>query len=460
VNEQILVVDDEISMRRMLDILFTQEGYLVQTAENAEAALAAINSRPFDLVVSDIRMPSLSGIDLLRRLKGEDSQAEVILMTAYASTDSAIEALKLGAFDYVTKPFQVEELVNIVRHALEKKALKEENVFLKAELSQQEKFGDIVGRNPRMREVYAFIERIASTSSSVLIQGESGTGKELVARAIHQRSSRAGRPFVAINCGGLTETLLESELFGHAKGSFTGAIATKKGLFDVASGGTLFLDEIGETSPAMQVKLLRALQERAIRPIGSEEEHAVDARVLAATNQDLQRMIQEKRFREDLYYRVNVISIQMPPLRERREDIPLLVRFFTEKYSRLWGREVPAITQEAMRILERYQWPGNVRELENVIERAMALAQSQRIESRDLPDEVRGAHGVREATGMELPESGFRLDEFMEGVRAAYVQRAMDLEGGVMVRAAKRLGITFRSMRYYVKKYGLQAKEN
>ena len=294
----------------------------------------------------------------------------------------------------------------------------------------------------------------------MLIQGESGTGKELVARAIHQRSTRAGRPFVAINCGGLPETLLESELFGHAKGAFTGAIATKKGLFDVASGGTLFLDEIGETSPAMQVKLLRALQERKIRPIGSEEEHAVDARVLAATNQDLQRMIQEKRFREDLYYRVNVISIQMPPLRERREDIPLLVQVLHGEVRAPLGTGGPRHHPGGHEVLERYQWPGNVRELENVIERAMALAQSERIESRDLPDEVRGAHGVREATGMDLPESGFRLDEVMEGVRAAYVQRAMEMEGGVMVRAAKRLGITFRSMRYFVKKYGLAAREN
>ena len=317
-NEQILIVDDEVSMRRMLEILFSQEGYQVQTAASAETALEALNQRPIDLVISDIRMPGLSGLDLLRRLKADDSEAEVVLMTAYASTESAIEAIKLGAFDYVTKPFQVDELVNIVRHALEKKALKEENVLLKVELSQQEKFGEIVGRNPKMRQVYALIERIASATSSVLIQGESGTGKELVARAIHARSGRAGRPFVAINCGGLPETLLESELFGHTKGAFTGAVATKKGLFDTASGGTLFLDEIGETSPAMQVKLLRALQERRIRPLGSEEEHAVDARVLAATNQDLQQMIHEKRFREDLYYRVNVISIQMPPLRERR----------------------------------------------------------------------------------------------------------------------------------------------
>jgi two-component system response regulator PilR (NtrC family) len=380
-------------------------------------------------------------------------------MTAYASTESAIEAIKLGAFDYVTKPFQVDELVNIVRHAIEKKALKEENVLLKVELSQQEKFGEIVGRNPKMRQIYAVIERIASATSSVLIQGESGTGKELVARAIHTRSNRAGRPFVAINCGGLPETLLESELFGHTKGAFTGAVATKRGLFDTASGGTLFLDEIGETSPAMQVKLLRALQERRIRPLGSEEEHAVDARVLAATNQDLQQMIHEKRFREDLYYRINVISIQMPPLRERREDIPLLVRYFVDKYARLWKKGAPAVTQEALRALEKYPWPGNVRELENVIERAMALALGDRIESRDLTDEVRGFHALKNLSAVEIPESGFALDDVMEGIKAAYVQRAMEMDGGVMVKAARRLGITFRSMRYFVKKYGL-AKEN
>ncbi len=458
-NEQILVIDDEASMRRMLQMLFAQEGYEVQTAESGEAALEALNVRPFDLVVSDIRMPGLSGIDLLRRMKADDSQAEVILMTAYASADSAIEAIRLGAFDYVTKPFQVDELVNIVRHALEKKALREENVLLKVELSQQERFGEMVGRTPEMRRIYALIERISSATSSVLIQGESGTGKELVARAIHQRSTRSGKPFVAINCGGMPEPLLESELFGHVKGAFTGAIATKKGLFDTATGGTLFLDEIGETSPAMQVKLLRVLQEKRLRPVGGNEEHSVETRVLAATNQDLQKMIQEKKFREDLYYRINVISIQMPPLRERRDDIPLLVRFFTEKYARLWGKEPPALTQEAMRALERYPWPGNVRELENVIERAMALAQGERIESRDLPDEVRGFQGVRETAGIEIPDADFDLDDFVERIRAGYVQKALELEGGVMVRAARRLGISFRSMRYFVKKYGLGARE-
>jgi two-component system response regulator PilR (NtrC family) len=458
-NEQILVVDDEVSMRRMLEILFTQEGYQTHCAESAEKAIEALNHHPVDLVISDIRMPGLSGMDLLRRLKGEDSQAEVILMTAYASTDSAIEAIKLGAFDYVIKPFQVDELVNIVHHALEKKALREENVQLKVELSQKEKFGEIIGGNPRMRQIYALIERIAPTTSSVLIQGDSGTGKELVARAIHQRSSRTKRPFVAVNCGGLPETLLESELFGHVKGAFTGAHATKKGLFDMASGGTIFLDEVGEMSPAMQVKLLRALQEKRIRPVGSDEEHAVDARVLAATNQDLQKLIQEKRFREDLYYRINVITIQLPGLKDRREDIPLLAHHFLEKYARIWGKQVPVLTRDALKALERYPWPGNVRELENVMERAMALCQDDRILAHNLPDELMGFRPAAGPMDVEIPESGFKLTETLEAVRAAYILKALELENGIMMRAAERLGITFRSMRYFVKKYRLQARE-
>jgi len=458
-NEQLLIVDDEPSMRRMLEILFAQEGYAVQSADSAEAALEALGAKPFDLIISDIRMPGLSGMDLLRRLKGEDSSTEVILMTAYASTDSAIEALKLGAFDYVTKPFQVEELVNIVRHAVEKKALREENVLLKAQLSQQEKFGEIVGSNPRMRQIYSLIERIAPTGSTVLIQGDSGTGKELIAQTIHQRSLRNRKPFVAVNCGGIEETLLASELFGHVKGAFTGAYTTKKGLFEVATGGTLFLDEVSEMSPGMQVKLLRALQERRTRPVGGNEERSVDCRVITATNQDLLKLIGEKRFREDLYYRINVISIQIPALRERREDIPLLVRHFLEKHARIMGQPMPLLTREAMKLLERYNWPGNVRQLENVIERAMALSQGDKIEVGHLADEILGYRTAAGPGDVEIPDSGFSLTDTVENVRAGYIKKALEQEGGVMVRAAERLGITFRSMRYFVKKYNLQARE-
>ena len=458
-NEQLLIVDDEPSMRRMLEILLAQEGYAVQSADSAEAALEALGAKPFDLVVSDIRMPGLSGMDLLKRLKGEDSSTEVILMTAYASTDSAIEALKLGAFDYVTKPFQVEELVNIVRHAVEKKALREENVLLKAQLSQQEKFGEIVGSNPKMRQIYSLIERIAPTASTVLIQGDSGTGKELIAQTIHQRSLRGRKPFVAVNCGGIEETLLASELFGHVKGAFTGAYTTKKGLFEVAQGGTLFLDEVSEMSPGMQVKLLRALQERRIRPVGGNEERSVDCRVITATNQDLHKLIAEKRFREDLYYRINVISIQIPALRERREDIPLLVRHFMEKHARIIGQPMPMLTREAMKLLERYGWPGNVRQLENVVERAMALSQGDKIDVGHLSDEVLGYRNAAGLGDVDIPDSGFSLTDAVENIRAGYIKKALEQEGGVMVRAAERLGITFRSMRYFVKKYSLQARE-
>jgi len=458
--DRILVVDDEPSMRRMLEILFRQEGFEVRAAASAEEALVALAAEPFSVVVSDIRMPGLSGIDLLRKLREEGGDAEVILVTAYASTESAIEALKLGAFDYVTKPFQVDELLHIVRNALEKRSLREENLLLKVELSQQPRFGDIIGGGPQMRQIYALIERIAPTNSTVLVQGESGTGKELVARAIHERSLRKGRPFVSVNCGGIPETLLESELFGYAKGAFTGAYATKKGLFDMAHGGTLFLDEIGEMSPMMQVKLLRALQERRIRAVGATEDHEVDARVLAATNQDLSRMVAEKRFREDLYYRINVISVQLPPLRKRREDIPALAAHFLAKSARGSNRPTPALTTKALQVLESHAWPGNIRELENVIERAMALAPGERIEVCHLPESLLNYTMPSSHDELEIPGQGFSLSKTVEGVRAAYLQRALELEDGVMTRAAARLGITFRSMRYFVKKYHLNAKES
>ncbi|MEW5765335.1 MAG: sigma-54-dependent transcriptional regulator [Acidobacteriota bacterium] len=457
--ERILVVDDEASMRKMLEILFREEGYGVVTAASAEEALRALAHSPFELVLSDIRMPGLSGLELLKRIRQEEAPTEVILMTAYSSTESAIEALRLGAFDYITKPFQVEELSNIVRHAFEKRRLAEENVLLREELARKEQFGGLVAANSRMKAVFALIERVAPTPSTILIRGESGTGKELVARTLHQRSPRARRPFVPVNCGGIPETLLESELFGHVKGAFTGAHASKKGLFDTAQGGTLFLDEIAEMSPAMQVKLLRALQERTVRPVGGEEEHPTDVRVVAATNQDIPRLIQEKRFREDLYYRINVITVSLPPLRERREDIPLLARHFLEKYARLMGREVPSLSAEALRRMESYPWPGNVRELENCMERAMALCDGDQIDLRHLPDPLLGARPLPDLAGVQIPEEGFSLTDTLEGIRAAYLKRALDLEGGIMTRAAARLGITFRSMRYFVKKYGLQARE-
>ncbi len=459
-GSRILVVDDEASMRRMVELLLSQEGYQPKAAQSAEEAIAAMAQENFDLVISDIRMPGLSGLDLLRRIREDGSATEVILVTAYASAESAIEALKLGAFDYVTKPFQVDELLHVVKNALEKSSLREENVLLKAELSDKDRFGEIIGASPQMRQIYSLIERIAPTTSTVLIQGESGTGKELVARATHQRSQRAARPFISVNCGGIPETLLESELFGHVKGSFTGAFTSKKGLFDVAQSGTLFLDEIGEMSPMMQVKLLRALQEKRVRAVGATEDHAIDARVLAATNQDLALMVRDKKFREDLFYRINVITLQIPPLRKRREDIPILARHFIRKISAASGRSAPSLTSGAMAALEAYAWPGNIRELENVIERAMALSPNDRIETSHLPESLLGYKMPSGTNDMEVPKEGFSLNDAVEGVRAAYIRRALELEDGVMVRAARRLGITFRSIRYFVKKYHLSARED
>lgn len=457
--QTVLIVDDEDSMREMLRILMTREGLEAVTAPNASDALQALSRRSFDLVISDIRMPGLSGIDLLRKIREEDLDTEVVLMTAYASTESAIEALKLGAFDYVTKPFQVDELLHTIHLALEKRSLSQENILLKADLSQKDQFGEMIGGNPRMRQIYALIERIAPAGSTILIHGESGTGKELVARAIHQRSARASHPFVTVNCGGIPETLLESELFGHIKGAYTGAYATKKGLFDMASGGTIFLDEIGEMTPAMQVKLLRTLQEKRVRPVGASEDHPVDIRIIAATNRNLETMVAEKQFREDLYYRINVISIGMPPLRERREDIALLATHFLKQYAESMGKPTPSLSRDALDALESHPWPGNIRELENVVERAIAIANGPRIERSHLPETLQGNRAPRGFRDVDVPPSGFDLNDAVEGVRKVYIQKALELEGGNLTRAAKRLGITFRSIRHFVKKYDIQAKD-
>lgn len=461
-SERILVVDDEASMRKMLKILFTQEGYEVKCAKSAEEALSALDKAPFSLVLSDVRMPGLSGLDLLRRLREDNSSADVVLMTAYASTESAIKALKLGAFDYVTKPFQVDELVNIVRHSFEKKNLLEENLHLRRELALRNQYGEIIGGAPSMKELYALIDRVAPTTSNVFIEGESGSGKELIARTLHQKSNRARRPFVAVNCGALPENLLESELFGHVKGAFTGAHAAKKGLMESAEGGTLFLDEIGEMSQPMQVKLLRALQDRKIRPVGGNEERSIDIRIITATNRELKRLVEEKAFREDLYYRINVISIRVPPLRDRVEDIPLLAHHFLEKHGRVMEKPVPTITKEAMKALETYKWPGNVRQLENVIERAMTLITGDSLDTGLLNDEIRGVRTPKLIHDMTIPKDGFSLNDKLEDLRAAYIKKAMDLENGVMSSAAARLGISFRSIRYFVGKYGLkgQGKES
>ncbi len=459
-TRKILVVDDERSMTQMLKILFEKEGIGTSTASSAEEALAAIPQSHFDLVLSDIRMGRLSGTDLLREVKKLENPPDVILMTAYATAESAIEALKLGAVDYIVKPFDVDELLHRVTSVLEKRTLMEENICLKAELSKSEKFGDLLGSNPEMQKIYAMIERIAPTNSTVLVQGESGTGKELVARAIHSNSLRKNKPFISVNSGGIPETLLESELFGYVRGAFTGAMQTKKGLFDVATGGTLFLDEIGEMSPLMQVKLLRAIQEKTIRPVGATAEHEADVRLIAATNRDLMAMVKQNAFREDLYYRINVINIAIPPLRERKEDIPMLLTHFLERTAKSAGKAVPEISPKTLEILENYDWPGNIRELQNVVERAIAISTGKSIEPSHIPDHVLGFSAPEKHFEIDITSDRFSLNDEIEKIRRIYVMKALDMEGGNLTRAAKRLGITFRSIRYYVKKYRLGYREN
>ncbi len=451
---RILVVDDEASMIEFLQLLLEEEGYDVTLASSMTEARETLAASTFDLILCDIMMPDGNGLELLEEIKAKEERTSVIMMTAYTSTKSAIEAMRLGAYHYVSKPFDVEELKVVIQKALEKIELVDENVYLRKELEQKYGFSNIIGRSRRMQEIFALIERVAQTSSTVLLEGESGTGKELIAHAVHYSSARANRRFLSINCGALPETLLESELFGHERGAFTGAVRDKKGLFREASGGTLFLDEIGEMAPSMQVKLLRALQEKKVRRIGGHREEPVDVRIIAATNQNLQELIQSGRFREDLYYRINVIPIRLPALRERREDIPILVDHFIKKYSSDMGVEPKRVSVEVMRQLEAYPWPGNVRELENVIERALALCTGSVLTSDDVPAQVLYGRSDR-LTNIELPAEGLDLEGYLEDIRRQLMREALERNRGVQTQAAELLGISFRSFRYYAKKLGL-----
>ena len=454
-HARLLVVDDEPSMLDMLTLLFADEGYAVETARSTEEARRVLAHGGLDLVLCDIMMPDGNGLDLLREIKTSNPDAPVIMMTAYTSTKSAIDAMKLGAYDYISKPFDVDELKIIVQKALERAELVDENVYLKKALEKKYTFNNIIGRSARMQAIFSLIERIARTASTVLIQGESGTGKELIARAIHYASPRAANRILAINCGALPETLLESELFGHERGAFTGAVREKKGLFQEANRGTLFLDEIGEMSLTMQVKLLRALQERKIRKVGGNAEEAIDVRVIAATNQNLEERIAKGDFREDLFYRINVIPIQLPPLRQRREDIPLLVDFFLQKYCAEMNLSPRQISIDAMRMLEGYDWPGNVRELENMIERTLALSHAETITTKDMPVQLL-THRKSHAEIISLPEEGLDLEAYLEDIRAQLMVQALERTGGVQTQAAELLGMSFRSFRYYAKKAGLK----
>jgi two-component system, NtrC family, response regulator PilR len=452
-KRKILVVDDESSMRQLLEIMLRKEGYDVVAAESRAAAAAALAQGPVDLVVSDIRLPDGDGIEILRQVRASAPGTVVVMMTAFGSTESAVAAMKLGAHDYLIKPFDIEELKLVVRNALEKEELKQENLRLKAELRRQHGLDQIIGVSTPMVNVFSMIQSVATTSSTVLLTGESGTGKELVAKALHTASPRREFAFVSVNCGALPENLLESELFGHMKGSFTDAYYTRKGLFEAAHRGTLFLDEVGETPAAMQVKLLRALQERKIRRVGGTEETEVDVRVIAATNRSLEELVRDRRFREDLFYRLNVIPIRIPPLRERREDIPLLARHFLDRFSQAMGKNVVEVSKEAMQALMAYGWPGNVRELENVMERAVALETTEAVLADRLPDTLRGGPVSRAPVAIA---DDFNLDEYMTALESELVQRALVQAGGDRARASRLLGITPRSLRYLIQKHRLE----
>lgn len=407
------------------------------------------------MIISDIKLPQLSGLEILRRVKDTKPYIPVIMVTAYGTIKQAVEALKEGAMDYVVKPFDVEELKIIVSQGLERGRLKQENILLKKQLREKYSFDNIIGKSKRMMEIFSLIEKIAATDSTVLVNGESGTGKELAARAIHLISRYQERPFVSINCGAVPDSLLESELFGHMRGSFTGAVADKKGMFEVAEGGVLFLDEVGEMSPMTQVKLLRALQDKKIRRVGGTEEIPVDIRIIAATNQDLKRKIEEGKFREDLFYRLNVLSLVMPPLRKRKEDLPLLVSHFIKKYCQEMGRKTKRIAPEAMNVFESYPWPGNVRELENVIERVVAIEERGIITRDSLPEELLAPHKKPDTT--YLFEPGFSLNSHLDDIAKNYIKQARQAAGGKLRETASLLGISYRTLRYLIDKYGLKS---
>ncbi len=454
---RVLIVDDEPSMRQVLRIVLRPEGYDVVVASNGAEALDVLRTGPVDLVLSDLRMPDMSGVEVLRAAKQLNPDIVVMMMTAYASTETAVEAMRLGAADYFIKPFSNDELKLKVRRHLESRRLRQENVLLKRAMESAHEFSNIIGRSPQMLEVFAMVEAIARTGSTVLITGQSGTGKDMVARAIHTHSLRKDEPFVALNCGAMPEALLESELFGHVRGAFTGADTNKKGLIEVAERGTIFLDEIGEMNAVMQVKLLRVLQERTFRRVGGTEEVKADIRVIAATNQDLERLVAEGRFREDLFYRINVIPIHLPPLRDRPEDIPLLAERFLARYAERMDKPVRSISREAMELLIAHAWPGNVRELENVIERAVALEQTPVVLPETLPVSVRrGSQPAVSAGRVDLPDCGMDLEAHVEGVYRDHIAAALRQAGGVQVKAAELLGMSFRSFRYYAKKFNIR----
>ena len=456
---RILVVDDESMVREYLERALTRVGHHVQTAESGEDALEQVARGVPDVVLCDIRMPGIDGMEVLRRLKEQRPDVQVVMMTAFGTIRSALDAAQQGAFDYLQKPFEnMDDVLLTVRNALERRSLLRRNQELERVVSESRAFDRLVGESAAMREVLELISTVAPSSSTVLLAGETGTGKELVARAIHQASPRRERPFVPVHCAALTESLLESELFGHVKGSFTGAARDRTGLFEAADHGTVFLDEISEVSPATQVKLLRVLQEGEVRRVGASSDINVDLRVVAATNVDLQERIREGKFREDLYYRLNVIRVDLPPLRERGGDVPRLAHHFAHKYAGKTERPVPTIAPETVALLERYAWPGNVRELENAIERAVVLRKGDTLQPRDLPPELRGASGASHGTGgAAAAQAGVPLSDAKsqntQDFEQEYIHAVVELAQGNLSEAARRAGLDRSNFRKIAKRY-------
>ncbi|MCB9781836.1 MAG: sigma-54-dependent Fis family transcriptional regulator [Candidatus Omnitrophica bacterium] len=458
---RILVVDDDVDLLNLVSIPLRSQGFEVDSFDDPLEAEGKIPHRAYDLILTDLEMPERNGLDLLKLAKEVDPSTCVILLTGHAAVDTAVEAMKMGAFDYLKKPFPNKELLAVIEKGLRQRELEQENRRLRSELREKYHFENLVGNAPSMQKVFRMIERAGPTDSTVLILGESGTGKELAARAIHETSNRAHRRFLKVNCSALTDSLLESELFGHIKGSFTGAAADKRGLFEAANGGTLFLDEVGDTSPALQAKLLRVLQEGEIRPVGGTEDKSVDVRVIAATNRDLKGRISEELFREDLYFRLNVVSISLPPLRERKDDIPLLIHHFLQKKT-AESESIPTLGLEVQDALLNYSWPGNIRELENVIERATVLREAETIELRDLPHEITGGVSLQptlktkqEGESPALQEPADKILSLQEMERVQILQ-ALKAAQGHREKAANLLGITRRTLYQKIKRYGIQ----
>ena len=464
-SKSILIVEDEETLRESIKRIFSKDGYAVEAVDSAEKGMALLETGMFDVIISDIILPGMDGIEMLTKVREQIPDQIFIVVTAYASLDTSVKALRAGAYDYIMKPIIHEEIKQVVKNALRQKSLQVENLLLKREIAKEHDFSSIIGDSPAIQTILAEVRKVADTRSNILLLGETGTGKELFARVIHHNSSRRDMPFVPINCSAIPENLLETELFGHVRGAFTGAVASKKGLLEEADGGTVFLDEIGEMNLPIQAKLLRVIEDQVIRPVGSTKGTKADIRFITATNRDLRAAVKESVFREDLYYRINVIPVHLLPLRERREDVPLLAEHFVAKYGRLLDKQIRGISPEALAFLEAYGWPGNIRELENAIERAVALEQTPVVQAESLPEPVRGLRAagppfletIADGSRSEppAPGPGFDLERHVQGSVRDVVARALEQAGGVKVKAAELLGMSFRSFRYYAKKYDL-----